>query len=218
VKVQPDLVFTDPPYNINFSYNEHEDDMPIAEYIDFCRNWFKVLRVSGATRIIITPGPRNITLWNEITEGEQPTDIGTWFESNSRTQGRVFQFMRCEPILFYGEFDKSNKRSSDYFDYPMVISPNLRNAENMTLKSKKSKKQNHNPHAPAKPLKLVNELIRDFTESNNTVLDLFTGSGTTLIACEQTNRTFYGCELDPRYCDLIVKRYEKYTGKEAIKL
>ena len=51
-----------------------------------------------------------------------------------------------------------------------------------------------------------------------TVLDLFGGSGSTLIACEQLNRVCYMCELDPKYCDVIIKRWENLTGKKAIKL
>lgn len=215
-KVKPDLVFTDPPYNIGFKYQEHKDSMSKIEYIDFCRNWYKVLKQAGCDRIIITPGPSNITLWNEITDGEQPTDIGTWYESNSHTQGKLFQVKKFEPILFYGEFNKKqNKRINDYFDFTMAATPNLHNTEKeLTGKLHRKDKM----VAPAKPLKLINELIRTYSEPNNTVLDMFTGSGTTLIACEQTDRTFYGSEIDPRYCDLIVKRYEKYTGKEVVKV
>jgi len=214
-KVQPDMVFTDPPYNIDLDYNEYKDDMSTEEYIDFCMNWYKVLKQTGCTRIIITPGPRNITLWNEITGGEQPSDIGTWYRGNSRAQGKVFQKVICEPILFYGQFSKDAKRSTDYFDYPSIISSNLINAQGGKKRDTNDKNKRF---APSKPLKLINDFIRHFTEPNNTILDIFTGSGTTLIACEQTNRTFYGCELDPRYCDLICKRYEKYTGKEVVKL
>ena len=213
-KHSPDLVFTDPPYNIGFHYKEHKDTMSTVDYIEFCKNWFKVLKQSGCNKIIITPGPRNIVFWNEITEGEQPTDIATWYESNSQSGATLFHYRKFEPILFYGDGfhpDIKTKRNTDYFDYPMVVTPNLKNAE-------RERKINKKVKAPTKPLKFINELIRLYTEANNSVLDLFTGSGTTLIACEQTDRTFYGSELDPHYCDLIVKRYEKYTGKEAIKL
>lgn len=210
--VHPDLVFTDPPYNVGFKYNEHKDTMNTAEYIDFCKNWYKVLKQAGSSRIIITPGPRNVVFWNEITEGEPPTDIAMWYEGNSRTGASLFHFRRCEPILFYGNFQKDKKRTDDYFDYPMIIPPNLKNTEKSNPKFKKETK------APAKPLKLISELITQYSEPNASVLDLFTGSGTTLIACEQMNRTFYGSELDPHYCDLIVRRYEKYTGKEVVKL
>ena len=219
--VEPDLVFTDPPYNIGFKYKDNKDSMDIPDYIEFCSNWYKVLTQSGCHKIIITPGPENVTYWYQITGGQQPTDIGMWYESNSQSQGKVFQFRRCEPILFYGDgFDNKRKRTNDYFDYPLVVTPNLRNAQQGILpetnRSKRS--QNRRKYPPAKPLKLINELIRDFTEPNAPVMDIFTGGGTTLIACEQTDRTFYGSELDPHYCDLIVKRYEKYTGKEVNKL
>ena len=49
----------------------------------------------------------------------------------------------------------------------------------------------------------------------NLILDLFLGSGSTLIACEKTNRKCYGMEIDPHYCDVIVKRWEEYTGNKA---
>lgn len=219
--IQPDLVFTDPPYNIGFKYNKdrnNKDSMNITDYIEFCKNWYKVLKLARADKIIITPGPLNVTFWNEIAE-EPPTDIGMWFESNSQSQGFAFQYRRCEPILFYGNFGSSGtdhkKRSNDYFDYPMVVTPNLKNTEKQ-LTNKSKRKEHH--AAPTKPLKLITDLIRSYSEANNTVLDLFTGSGTTLIACEQTGRTFYGSEIDPHYCDLIVKRYEKYTGKEVVKV
>jgi DNA modification methylase len=54
-----------------------------------------------------------------------------------------------------------------------------------------------------------------FTDPPYGVLDLFLGSGSTLIACEKTNRKCYGMELDPHYCDVIVKRWEEFTGKKA---
>lgn len=214
-KVVPDLVFTDPPYNIGFKYQDHKDTMSRVDYIEFCKEWFRVLKQAGCQRMIITPGPLNIVLWNEITEGQIPTDIGTWYEANSQSGASLFNRRRCEPILFYGAFDKTNKRGIDYFDFPMIRTSNLRNTEHsMTGKVHRKDKQ----VAPAKPLKFVNELIRQYSEPNASVLDLFTGSGTTLIACEQSNRTFYGSELDPHYCDMIVRRYEKYTGKEVKKL
>lgn len=73
-------------------------------------------------------------------------------------------------------------------------------------------------HPAMKPIALIKQTIEDGTQPNDNILDLFTGSGTTLIAAEQTNRNFYGIELDPHYCDVIIKRWEQYTGKKAIKL
>lgn len=73
-------------------------------------------------------------------------------------------------------------------------------------------------HPTQKPVKLFAEIVKKFDKNNNfkTVLDLFGGSGSTLIACEQTNRTCFTMELDPRFCDVIIKRYENLTGEKAV--
>ncbi len=73
-------------------------------------------------------------------------------------------------------------------------------------------------HATQKPVKLSAIAIENTTNKNGVVLDIFGGSGSTLIACEQLNRKCYCMELDPKYCDVIIKRWETFTGKEAIKL
>lgn len=70
-------------------------------------------------------------------------------------------------------------------------------------------------HPTEKSVRLISRLVQDFTEPDDIVLDLFGGSGSTLIACEQTDRTCYMMELDPKYCDVIRKRYHKFiTGSE----
>lgn len=75
-------------------------------------------------------------------------------------------------------------------------------------------------HPTQKPVKLFAEIVKKFDKNNNfkTVLDLFGGSGSTLIACEQMNRTCFTMELDPKYCDVIVKRWETLTGDKAVKI
>lgn len=73
-------------------------------------------------------------------------------------------------------------------------------------------------HPTQKPVKLFAEIVKKFDKNNNfkTVLDLFGGSGSTLIACEQMNRTCFTMELDPKYCDVIIKRWENLTGEKAV--
>ena len=73
-------------------------------------------------------------------------------------------------------------------------------------------------HPTQKPVKLFAEIVKKFDKNNNfkTVLDLFGGSGSTLIACEQLGRTCYMMELDPKYCDVIIKRWEDLTGEKAV--
>ena len=71
-------------------------------------------------------------------------------------------------------------------------------------------------HPTQKSVKLICYIIKDYTSENEAVIDLFGGSGTTLIACEQMNRRCFMMELDPKYCDVIIARWEELTGKEAI--
>lgn len=73
-------------------------------------------------------------------------------------------------------------------------------------------------HPTMKPLKLLARLINNSSRENEIVLDVFGGSGSTLMACEQLNRKCYMMELDPFYVDTIIKRFEDYTGKKAVKI
>ena len=67
-----------------------------------------------------------------------------------------------------------------------------------------------------KPVALVDNCILNSSAPNQIVSDMFLGSGTTLISAEKNGRSCYGMELDPSYCDVIVKRWEDYTGKKAV--
>lgn len=70
-------------------------------------------------------------------------------------------------------------------------------------------------HPTMKPIELISKALKQSSKENDTVLDLFGGSGSTLIACEQLDRKCYMMELDPKYCDVIIKRWETLTGKKA---
>ena len=70
-------------------------------------------------------------------------------------------------------------------------------------------------HPTQKPIRMLSEILQDFTSENDVILDIFGGSGSTLIACEQLNRKCYMAELDPTYCDVIIERWENFTGKKA---
>lgn len=73
-------------------------------------------------------------------------------------------------------------------------------------------------HPTQKPVGMLAMILNDFTEEDDSVLDCFGGSGSTLIACEQLNRRCYMCELDPHYVDVIIERWETLTGQKAVKL
>ena len=71
-------------------------------------------------------------------------------------------------------------------------------------------------HPTQKPLELMRRPILNHTKRGEALYDPFLGSGTTLMAAELTERICLGMELDPKYCDVIVKRWEQFTGKEAV--
>lgn len=73
-------------------------------------------------------------------------------------------------------------------------------------------------HPTQKPVKMQTEILKDFTNENDNILDGFGGSGSTLMACEQTNRNCFMIEYEPHYIDVIIQRWENFTGKKAVKL
>lgn len=86
------------------------------------------------------------------------------------------------------------------------------------LSSQNSKDAQHRLHPTQKPVSLLVDIIDQWGKDCNVIVDLYGGSGSTLIACEQLNRSCYMAELDPKYCDVIVKRWENFTGNKAKKI
>ncbi|MEO5367790.1 MAG: site-specific DNA-methyltransferase [Magnetococcus sp. WYHC-3] len=106
-------------------------------------------------------------------------------------------------------------------EYIMVLgkqSPNKGLPKETYSKAFTGQKDLDNKTAWSKPVALIEKYIKLFSKADDIVLDLFGGSGSTLIACEKTNRICYMSELDPKYCDVIIKRWEDYTGNKAQKL
>ena len=85
-------------------------------------------------------------------------------------------------------------------------------------RSSESEREHTGGHATPKPIALCSRAIKSSSREGEIVLDVFGGSGSTLIACEQLNRTCYMMELDPRYCDVIIDRWEQFTGQKAVKI
>jgi DNA modification methylase len=80
------------------------------------------------------------------------------------------------------------------------------------------KKDSNYKHPTQKPVEIAERAITNSTKRENIITDIFLGSGSTLIAAEKTGRICYGMELDPKYCDVIIKRWEDYTGLKAEKI
>ena len=123
--------------------------------------------------------------------------VGCWVKKNWITSCHIAKLQQWEPIFFYGDYTKF-KRSSDLYE----------------INRKTQKDVGDNLSCP-KQIELIVDIVENYTNKNDSVMDLFGGSGTTMIAAEKTKRASYLMEFDPVYCDVIIKRWQDYTGKEA---
>lgn len=186
-----DMVFTDPPYNLGFEYNSHDDNMEHSAYMEFCVSWYNCIK-TVSNKIIITPGTKNLPMWMKIDSEVQ--GIACWIKKNWITSCKISNLQQWEPILFYGPFERS--RSSDLYEINRTYQKDVGNS-----------------HTCPKQIELLEDIFKHYGDKS--ILDLFGGSGSTLIACEKTNRKCFMSELDNHYVDVIVRRWEKFTGKTA---
>lgn len=148
---------------------------------------------------------RHLSTWKAKAEGREVRDAA--FYKNNRVSDR-------------------SKRTDAYYDSMSIKASNSLGATEFSISTvwdimrdtsnaKKADSRQDKLHVTQKPLELVARAIRMCSSPYSSVLDLFLGSGSTLIACEQTDRTCYGMELDPKYVDVIRKRYHKFvTGSD----
>lgn len=219
-----DMVFTDPPYNVDYSsknafLNEADKGNHIQKDIegDFgytdeeCgeKLWkpaFQNMRdnAKDCCSIYVTMpqgGAHMMMMMMIAAAGWQVKHELIWVKNN-HVLGRTDYFYKHEPIM-YG-WSKTHKfYGKGKFDKSVWEIP---------------KPQKSDLHPTMKPIALIANALENSSKENDIVLDLFGGSGSTLIACEQLDRTCYMMELDPKYCDVILKRYENLTGQKAVKI
>lgn len=118
---------------------------------------------------------------------------------------------------FKREYDELKREFYEGRSYFNNTHDNMNNVWHFTRTSEKERELT-GEHATPKPIALCSRAIKSSSREDEIVLDLFGGSGSTLIACEQLNRKCYMIELSPKYCDVIIKRWETLTGKKAVKL
>lgn len=141
---------------------------------------------------------KQLCVWNKDNAG-----MGTFYRSKHELVA-VFKHGHGKHINNFGLGDKGRYRSN-VWDYPGANS--LKNG---------SGRKDLEDHPTPKCVAMVADAIRDCSKRGGIILDPFLGSGTTVIAAERTGRITYGMELDPIYVDLIVRRWELFTGKQAI--
>jgi DNA modification methylase len=221
-----DMVFTDPPYNVAFSgalsstskggkivkmsqgytnpSSTHEeiknDSMSKAEFSDFMLSVLSVIKTYcvGGYYICFSSATLDQLLVPLVQSGMAWKSIIIWNKNQSPMGGGHFR-RKYEPIA-YGYFENRfygrEYAEDDVWDVDRTRKNDL--------------------HPTMKPVELVEKAIGYSSKKGDRVLDLFGGSGTTLIACEKTSRHCRMMELDPAYCDVIVKRWEDFTGNTAV--
>ena len=202
-----DLLLTDPPYNVNYKGKAgtiKNDNMKAEEYIKFLTaafsNAYEYMR-EGACFYVwhSTREHRNFeTALNNA--GLQVRQQLIW-NKNHFTLGRADYHWKHEPCLYGWKEGAAHKWYSD-------------RKQTTVLNFKKPTKSKLHP--TMKPVEMMSYLIGNSTQEGDNVLDLFGGSGSTLIACEELNRICYTMELDEKYIQTIIERWEAATGKKAV--
>lgn len=188
-----DMIFTDPPYNVNLEYNNYEDNKAKPDFINWCKDWFNLITAISSKQIIFV-GNVNTQLW--VTNFE-PDHIAIWDKGDGgNTHGYITQYTLWEPIFFHGKFGR--KRHNDMFRF-------VAGGEKID-------------HPYPKPVALLIDILQNFSGEADIIIDPFGGSGATLIACEKLGRRCFLMEIDEHYCDVIIQRWQNFTGHEAMKL
>lgn len=203
-----DLFLTDPPYNVNYKGTAgtiKNDKMKNEEYIEFLTSAFnnaaEVMK-AGAPFYIWYADKQSYNIFNAIKNvfmvrqiliwNKNQLKLG-WSDYQQKHEACIYGWKSGAPHKWYGD-----RKQTTVLDFKKPLRNNL--------------------HPTMKPVELMSYLINNSTKENDTVLDLFGGSGSTLIACEELNRKCYMLELDPHYCEVIIERWETLTGKKAVLL
>ena len=197
-----DMVFTDPPYGAGFGIKN--DD---GNYLQVFSDFYTILPCDD--NIYVCCDFRCIgDFYREIQKQHQIYNLIVWVK-NLFGQGKLYH-TKHEEIIFCGKGNFNNKEMNN--DENVWSADSVRNFAG----SKNAKEAVGHP--TQKPVEICARAIRNSSRKGDLVYDGFGGSGSTLIACEQTNRKCYMMELDEHYCTVILDRWEKLTGEQAVKL
>jgi len=206
---EADLVWTDPPYGVVYvgktadELTIENDDLQGDALRDFLRetlgNAWSVTRPGGAWYVAAPAGPNFLPFAQVLTEFEVWRQTLVWVK-DSLVLGRSDYHYRHEAIFYGWKRGKAHRPPPERsFDTVWEV-PRPKRSED---------------HPTMKPVPLVRRAITNSTPLEAVVLDPFGGSGSTLIAAEQSARRARLLEIDPRYCDVTIRRWEQYTGHQA---
>lgn len=197
---RPAVVITDPPYNVGIKYGEAvDDDKSQMAYRDWNRGWFHLARALSMSCVVLTSGITNLPMW--IADIERTHRIIAWVKENQCSRnyiGTTSGFNVWEPVLVFGKAKKCVARDS--FSIPIHLQADAEG------------------HPCPKSIKAWSWLIDNFSDVNDLLYEPFSGSGTTIIACETLRRRCFGIELEPQFVQLAIDRWEAFTGQHAVKV
>lgn len=212
-----DLLFTDPPYGVSYEKKTKEvlksksytkiqnDDLTLDQFQDFLydvfTNAFSCLKDTASYYVFSCQGgDQEMMMMMMMRQAGIPCRHQIIWVKDAPvfSMGRLDYDYKHEPIL-YGwvkkhDFQRKGEQDKSVWEY---------------------KRTANKLHPTMKPVELIANALLNSTKSEENVLDLFGGSGSTLIACEQLNRKCFMMELDEHYCDVIIQRWENLTGKKA---
>ena len=210
------MIFTDPPYNVNYgatmkdklryhsSPNHNRtimNDNLGDDFGQFLTDSLSNLMMfnNGAAYVCMSSSELHTLYFSFVAAGGKWSTFIIWAK-NTFTLGRADYQRQYEPILYGWGADKKHywcgdRNQADVWEYNKPVRNDL--------------------HPTMKPVELVERAINNSSKLGDIVLDGFGGSGSTLIAAEKNGRVARLIELDPKFCDVIVKRWEEYTGRKA---
>ena len=197
-----DMVFTDPPYGVSYQSNMRtkSDKFDVIENDDVFLDVAPVIEACSVGWVFVWTSWKVLTKWIDLFDGfGYPTNQVIWFKGGGGIGDlkKTFSSDYETALVWHRGAELTGKRIGSVWKVDKDGASSYK-------------------HPTQKPVALPEEAIDKTTKVKNKVLDLFGGSGSTLIACEKTNRYCRMMELDPKYCDVIIKRWEEFTGKEAV--
>lgn len=207
------MVFTDPPWNVNYGENKNpkykhrnilNDYMPTDDFKHFMESAFYCMNTAskeGAMTYVVMSAQEWGNLMLALAENDYHWSSTIIWAKDKLVLSRKDYHTQYEPI-WYGWKNGSrlhplkDRKQSDLWEFARP----MRSDEHPTMK----------------PVELVARAISNSSNKGDNILDLFGGSGTTLVASEQLGRACFMCELDPHYVDVIINRWETLTGREAV--
>lgn len=220
--VKADMVFTDPPYGVSYTGGMKIENGKIEsnskrqiknDALDY-KNLYKFLydvfinlknnTILKSAFYVFYAHSRTREFLNAFYDaGLNQRSIIIWYKTSGGFGDFMAQYMNAYEPCIYG----SNGESVNWYG-----------PTNEKTIWEIDKEKKCDLHPTMKPIEVVARAINNSSNKNNSVLDLFGGSGSTLIACEQLNRKCYMMELDPHYIDVIIQRWENFTGERAVKI